>query len=288
MKLGLGTVQFGMPYGISNSGDICTDNELNNILKLAHSHQLKIIDTAASYGNAERRLGKSSLISKFNIVSKIDNIDATDETSMKHRAVQLIRHSLTNLCVEHFYGVICHDPKTMVTKIGAKTRVALEYLKEQNICKKIGVSIYEVEDVCRIIQQGGIDLVQLPLNIFDQRFLRTGGLAELKANGIEIHVRSAFLQGLLLMPLDQVELKKPDAYQALLRFHKFANDLKLTPLQLGLNFIQSLNDVDHIIIGAASVSQLQEALTVSDIDIAPNDYSTLSEDNPAVIDPRMW
>ena len=215
MKLGLGTVQFGMPYGISNSGDICTDNELNNILKLAHSHQLKIIDTAASYGNAERRLGKSSLISKFNIVSKIDNIDATDETSMKHRAVQLIRHSLTNLCVERFYGVICHDPKTMVTEIGAKTRVALEYLKERNICKKIGVSIYEVEDVCRIIQQGGIDLVQLP-------------------------------------------------------------------------FIQSLNDVDHIIIGAASVSQLQEAITVSDIDIAPNDYSTLSEDNPAVIDPRMW
>lgn len=288
MKLGIGTVQFGLPYGIANAGDLCTDNELNNILTLAHANHLSMIDTAPGYGNAERRLGDSGLTANFNIVSKIEHLEDGDEAAMERQAIEVIQRTLTDLRTQQLYGIICHDPTAMVRADGAKTRAVLERIKAKNICKKIGVSIYDVEDVPRIIDQGGIDLVQLPLNVFDQRFLTSGALAELHANGIEIHVRSAFLQGLLLMPLDQVKIKKPDAYPAMLRLHQCADDLNLTPLELGLNFIQSIDEVDHIIVGATSAQQLQEIITAVETDIALHDYGHLAVDAPAIIDPRLW
>ena len=110
----------------------------------------------------------------------------------------------------------------------------------------------------------------------------------MKANGIEIHVRSAFLQGLLLMPLDQVKIKKPDAYKPLLRLHQFADDLGLTPLQLGLNFIQSIKDVDHIIVGASSCRQLKEVLMAVNTNVSSKDCGHLSVHDHNIIDPRMW
>lgn len=288
MKLGIGTVQFGLPYGIANAGAICTDNELNSILMLAHSNHLKIIDTAPGYGNAERRLGKSGLTSNFNIVSKIEHLEDDDEAAMKRQGIELIERSIVELCVQRLYGVICHDPKALVTEDGFKTLAVLEHIKAKNMCKKIGVSIYEVEDVSRIIRQGGIDLVQLPLNLFDQRFLTSGALAVLKANGIEIHIRSAFLQGLLLMPLDKVKIKKPEAYQAMLRLHQFSDDVNLTPLELSMHFIQSIAEVDHIIVGATNTRQLQEIITAMETDIASLDYGHLSVNELAIIDPRKW
>lgn len=201
MKIGLGTVQFGLPYGVSNATGMTDEIEVGRILDYAGSRGVRVLDTAAAYGKSEEVLGyRLPAAALFHIVTKTSPfrgncIDDSAITAIDQR----FKSSLENLRRNAVYGLLVHHAGDMLKEGGERLAAWLIEQKVSGKAVKVGVSVYDRDTLDAILQKIDIDMVQLPLNIFDQRFLANGYLAELKAAGIEIHVRSAFLQGLLLM-----------------------------------------------------------------------------------------
>ena len=289
MKLGIGTAQFGMPYGVANKGNVCTQGELLNILKYAQGQKIHAIDTAPSYGNAQLRLGSTGCMSNFRVITKVSKTDIqTSEDYRPDDTVRLIKRSLDELSIEKCYGILCHDTDTLTTPHGRALLSHLASLKQDGYFKKVGVSIYDLSDVNLVLRANEIDIVQLPLNLFDQRFFRSGAISKLKDNDIEIHIRSAFLQGLLLMPLSDLKSKRPDAVPHVETLQKTAHDLGQTPLSLALGYLSSIDEIDLVIVGVNNQWHLTQIITASKASIDPKEVSSLALNNPNLIDPRRW
>ncbi len=80
----------------------------------------------------------------------------------------------------------------------------LKTIKLNGLVKKIGISIYDPSECEQVMNLARIDIVQAPLNIVDRRLVVSGWLSRLHSEEIEIHTRSVFLQGLLLMPRNKI------------------------------------------------------------------------------------
>ena len=186
MKLALGTVQFGVNYGINNKLGIPNDNDVSEILKYAYENGIKTLDTAISYGNSEERIGKCSKI-KFKIISKFSSIDSLAQLESE------LEKSLFNLKTNKLFGFIYHNANDLINK--PYTWQFLMKLKHSQKIEKIGFSIYSEDQLNKLFNLGFIpDLVQLPYSILDRRM--ENSLVKLKKYGVETHTRSVFLQGL--------------------------------------------------------------------------------------------
>ena len=184
MKITLGTVQFGLDYGISNTnGQVC-EREVEKILHIASVNGIDTLDTAHAYGTAEKVLGKFDL-SRFKIVTKLFDND-------------LLENSLSDMNVSQVYAVMFHREN----QINDKTWGYFERIKAEGLVEKIGVSAYSPEVLRDIVSKYPVDIVQVPMNILDFSFYDV--IKEMKQKNIEVHTRSAFLQGLLLMPADSL------------------------------------------------------------------------------------
>ena len=286
MKLGLGTVQFGLDYGIANKNDCCSDYDISQILQLAYQNNLEMLDTAPTYGNAEKRLGKTENIKNFKVLTKIGTVQRDDFDA--DYIVNQINASLHDLNLSSLYGCLCHTPRAITSFSGQKLLEHLSVLKKQGHFKKIGVSIYDLDEVDHILSWGDIDVVQLPLNILDQRFFISDSLKKLKERNIEIHVRSAFLQGLLLMPINLVAKLKSEALFPIRELHSMSEELDCSLIQLCLGFISNIKEVDHIIVGVNKPSHLTGIIKAYGYDFDPSNYQNLAVSDPKIIDPRTW
>ncbi len=187
-KLGLGTVQFGIPYGISNKSGQTQPTEVSHILKFALKAGICLLDTASSYGSSEMVLGQND-IGGFAIVSKFLPPDVNEAI-----AVQLNR-SLKDMGVKSLYGYLAHRPANLVQY--PEQWEELKLLKAGGLIKKIGFSLNAPSELDSLLDKDFIpDLIQVPYNYFDRRFEKY--FIELKKNNCEIHTRSTFLQGLFL------------------------------------------------------------------------------------------
>ena len=197
MKLGLGTVQFGCNYGISNQKGQVSPLEVEKILNFAYEQGIDTMDTANMYGNSEEVLGRFNL-DNFKVVTKTTKVNlALDENENLNRFKDAFYASQKKLGYIKLHGLMFHESMDLLGKCGSKLWDLLCDFKEKEYVEKIGVSVYYPETLMEIIDKFNIDIVQLPLNMLDQRFIYL--LKELKQKGIEIHTRSTFLQGLLLM-----------------------------------------------------------------------------------------
>lgn len=261
MKLGLGTVQFGLPYGISNKNGQVQFDEIKKILKQAYINDINIIDTAQGYGNSEQILGKFDL-SSFKIISKITS----------HKGIEI---SLKNLNLPSIYALLYHNEN----ELNFSTFQKLCSYKELNFVKKIGISVYSPQKLYEIINSFPIDIVQIPLNLLDQRFLPL--LPILKEKNIEIHVRSVFLQGLLLM----------DSVQIPSYFNPIKSTLQQIPtnkIQTCLNFIKNFKEIDCIIVGTTTINELNEISYHYNQPVSKMDYSQFKIDDEKFILPMNW
>lgn len=278
MKLGLGTVQFGLAYGVSNStGEISTD-EASLILDTARSGGIRTIDTAAAYGSSEARLGALGLVG-FEVVSKLSGV-APSELD------KAVRSSLARLKVDSLDGLLMHRPGELNGPDGAETWSILEHLKSEGLIKKLGVSVYCPEDLSVIPPAVTLDLVQLPYNIVDRRMETSGWLDRLKDQGVEVHARSAFLQGLLLMePAERPQnfSRWNDMWQI---FENWLSNENLTRLDACLGFALANPLIDRIIVGTQSADQLQELMAVKPLDVAPPSSLSTKDDN--LLNPGNW
>lgn len=284
MKLALGTVQFGLDYGVANQGGQVSLQEASDILALARKHQIDTLDTAIAYGTSENVLGEIGT-AQWRVVSKLPEMP--ENVAVDRWVQEQVEGSLSRLRCEQLYAVMLHRPEQLSGPQGAELADALRALKAQGRVKKIGVSIYQPEELGPILQKLDLDIIQAPLNIIDRRLQSSGWLSKLKAADVEVHVRSAFLQGLLLMDKAQRPQKFErwdtlwETWDAWLAQHG------LTPLQACLGFLNACEGVDRIVVGVDSRQQLTEILNADTCSL-PSVPEALSSGDVDLINPAHW
>ena len=272
MRLAIGTVQFGLNYGINNQNGIVCEEELNKIFNDARNNKIDLLDTAQAYGNSEIRLGSLDC-SKFNIISKLKPGIVISEIK------DSVKNSCKNLKKSNLEGVLFHDFNDY--KMDPKLIDELVSLKSSKLIKKIGFSIYYPSELDLILSQNiDFDILQIPFSIYDQRFKKY--FKELKKRNIEIHVRSVFLQGLVFMNPEKLS-KHFDKYKhQFLSFQNKCLQLNQSISSVCLNYVYSHHEIDRVIIGVCSSKELMDNV----IQIKSNsiNFSKFKFDNFKIID----
>ena len=271
MKLALGTVQFGLDYGISNKEGQTSLREVRKIIQQAQNAGIDALDTAFCYGDAEKNISKVS-VEGFEIITKV----------LKPEEFEL---SLKNLGRNNVYALMFHNTDVLIENPDYWDD--FKKFKAQKKVKKIGVSIYTKEQILKVIDAFDIDIIQLPINVLDQRLIKSGVLKKLKAKNIEIHVRSVFLQGLLLMDYDDINPKFAPLKPIIADYFKFLEENNLTKLQGALNFVKNIEGIDKIVIGVNTCNQLQEILEAYKCDKIV-DYDRFSNVDSRLLNPSNW
>ena len=284
-RLALGTVQFGFEYGIANKFGRVSAESAGAILREASAQGMDVLDTAISYGDSESVLGEIG-VADWKIVSKLPAIpdDCPDVAVWVHAQ---IKGSLARLGVSQLYGLLLHQPDQLFGPHGRSLLDALGRGKEQGLVHKLGVSVYTPDDLAPMSDVMQVDLVQIPLNILDRRLVESGWARRLKLKGTELHVRSAFLQGLLLLPASRRPAKFKRWQGIWTVWDRWLQDTGLTPLQACLCYCLSVDEVDKVIVGVDSEEQLREILAAShgSLDGIP---TWPQAPNPDLINPAHW
>jgi spore coat polysaccharide biosynthesis protein SpsF (cytidylyltransferase family)/aryl-alcohol dehydrogenase-like predicted oxidoreductase len=276
-RLGLGTVQFGQAYGISNGRGQVPEVDVRAILARAVRAGIGLLDTAANYGVAEEVLSGMDT-SEFRLVSKT--------TNLRHgidRVVQRARQSARIL--GRLDLLLVHSAGDLLGPQGDALWQALQRLKDEGVTNGIGISAYVAENPVRLAERFRPDAMQVPFSLLDQRLLRDGSLARLKELGVEVHVRSLFLQGLLFMETLPEGLRH--ATPALEAIKARLAAVGTTPLAAALGFVLAQPEVDVAVVGVAALKQLSEILT----SLTPQpdlDWAACALDDARVLTPSLW
>jgi len=292
MKLGIGTVQFGTNYGISNTLGQTSTGEVSKILLRAHKAGIRVLDTAAQYGNSEQVLGDTLKIirdERFLIVTKTIHFNREiDPDAASDEVITEFRNSLARLGKTSIYGLLVHNCNDLLDDGGNYLYSRLCDLKKQGNVSKIGVSVYSPEQTHKVLDRFQIDIVQGPLSVLDQRMINSGILAELSSKNIEFHARSVFLQGLLLMKPDSLHKYFSNVREIIKRFHDKANEYGMTPLEASLSCVLGINNVNTVICGVNTLAQLEEIISAEKKMNTGYDFSEFAIDDTNIIDPSKW
>tara|TARA_B100000700_G_scaffold49723_1_gene52666 strand:- start:988 stop:1866 length:879 start_codon:yes stop_codon:yes gene_type:complete len=290
MKYVLGTAQFGLNYGISNSTGKVSSNNIEQILRTAIHQGVNYLDTANVYGDAEEKIGKFfDLTKQFKLITKTAH---TKEDYKIKENIQFIKKeliiSLDKMKRDKVDILLVHDTKDILNKEGSEFFRSLIEIKDSGIADRIGVSVYTMQELSEILEKYSVDVVQLPLNVFNQNFLKSGILKELNRKGIEIHARSVFLQGLLLMKTSELN----DYFNKIKVLHSSYQDVvfrnKLSLVEGALNFIKSVKEIDAIIFGVQDSTQLNEIINSLETKLIDIDYKNFSVDDESITNPSKW
>jgi nucleoside-diphosphate-sugar epimerase/aryl-alcohol dehydrogenase-like predicted oxidoreductase len=251
-KLGIGTLQFGLNYGIANKDGKLKNLEINKIKNMSKAHNINIVDTANVYGNSENRLGDLGF-SDFKLVSKLPVTQPPIDRV--NWVLKNVRKSLKKLNVTKLYGMHIHNTKYLLDKKGYKIYNGLVKAKKEGLINKIGVSVYTIQELKKIILRFKIDLVLLPFNIFDQRLIKSNILQELKDRNIEIHTRTTFLQGLLLLEGSKIPSKFKKYKKYFDNWNKIQKKIKIPKFEICLKYALSNKYIDKVIVGIDNSKQ---------------------------------
>lgn len=291
-QLCLGTAQFGLAYGITNSDGQVSEAAVEQILAQAHGAGISWLDTAQAYGNAESVLGRLLPMSHgFRLISKLpaqsqQMFNAKDADAWE----QAFSQSCRRLGIHILDALLLHAPADLAKPGGQHLEAWLLSLRQRGLVQRIGVSIYAAEDL-EGVNPALLDLVQLPLSLFDQRLLRDGTLARLRSRGTAIHARSIYLQGLLLTPAAHW----PSWVSAEVRAHQQALEALAEQrgchlIDLALGFARQQRDLEAVVLGVCSVQELA-ALRNAWSAISPwqeGEWRTWAIQHPGILDPRYW
>ncbi len=294
-QLCLGTVQFGMKYGIYNKTGQPTEEECFEMLDMAISQGIKVIDTARAYGTAEERVGRylsyRGWQGKIDVISKLcPNVMEEGEKDVYGVVRRELEGSLERLKVSKLKGYLLHTPEYIYQD---KIVEALFRLKEEGLTENVGVSIYGMEEGYEAIKRG-MDYVQLPYSVLDQRGKQTGWIEEAKKVGIKVFARSAFLQGLFLMDRSEVPewLKRAEPY--LEKIEGFFEEYRGKKTEMLLQFVKRTEGIDYLVFGVDNKEQLKENIESFEkgVEIEEELMKKLSaycrEVDDSIILPSLW
>lgn len=286
-KFILGGAQFGQNnYGINNSNHKMQISEMKLILNHAKTNNINFIDTAISYGVSEINLGKI-VVSDFKIISKLPKLPK-EILDAKLWVKEQVEASLKRTNKKKLYGLLLHNPYDLMGPHRYSLINALNDLKSSGLVEKIGVSIYDPKELEKIFSLFRIEIVQAPLNIIDTRLVKSGWLLRLHNQGIEIHVRSIFLQGLLLMKNNTIPSKFKRWSLKWSKWNLKLEEQGISALSACLHYPLSLKKIDRIIIGVDNVSQLKKIIAASKIKIPKIDWSFMQSNDLMLINPSNW
>jgi aryl-alcohol dehydrogenase-like predicted oxidoreductase len=246
-KIALGTVQFGLDYGINNPSRKTNQKEVNSILENAANIGITLLDTAIAYGDSEKTLGKSKDVVNgvFNIITKIVDTKKNAEIQLNESLLRLNQKSIYGL-LAHNFSIVEDNPDFYQTMV---------LLKETGLVSKVGVSIYTPLQLNFLLRNKvDLDIVQLPYSVFDQRFAEM--LPLLKERNIEVHVRSVFLQGLMFMKDSEMNAYFNPLLPYLHQLQDLAKKINVSISEIALIFASMNKDIDKVVIGCVTKEQL--------------------------------
>jgi len=282
-RIVLGGAQLGLPYGILNGGETLSREEVARILDTAVDHGIDSIDTAIAYGQSESIIGETSQ-NRFNIFSKLPPlpVDISNVSEWVHSQVQ---GSLSRLKCTSLDALLLHRPQDLTGAQGAELYAAIRSLMAEKMIHRFGVSIYSPDDLEGIIDTFEIHVVQAPLNVFDRRIL--GVTDQLSALNIEVHVRSVFLQGVLIAsPQDRPHRFEPWSEHFAL-FDEWVRSSGLSAMACCIGFALQQPGIAKLVIGTTSAESLDEIMNSipnSALEVPTHLQSSVEQ----LIDPRFW
>jgi aryl-alcohol dehydrogenase-like predicted oxidoreductase len=274
IKIGLGTVQFGLPYGVSNTGGQVSRDEAAAILAVAAKDGIRVLDTAANYGTAEEVLGGLDT-APFRVVTKTIGAKAGVDA-----VVARARQSAASLKAD---TLLVHAAKDLEEPT---LWPALQALKAEGVFRRIGISVYVADNPAALAAHFRPDVMQLPFSLLDQRLLRDGTLARLKEMGVEVHARSLFLQGLLFMETPPARLAH--IAPRLTATRKAITDAGSTPLAAALGFALARPEISTALVGVTRAAELQEILDAAKRALPALDWDAMALDDDVVLTPSLW
>lgn len=295
-ELCLGTAQLGMKYGINNKVGKLRKESVFEILDTAIENNIRMWDTASIYGEAEELLGEylfehEEEAKNIKIISKqCQSVDGLDRKALEKCIRGELQQSLKRLHREYLDGYLLHSYREIDN---ADTINILEELKTEGLVQAIGVSVYEIDEAEKAIEEGIIDYLQMPCSVFDQRGLTSGVFQKAKEKGITVFTRSAFLQGLLMMREEEI----PQYLQGIIPYVRKFNDI-LSNYQIDkkyaiIKFILSERQIDYMVFGIETREQLIEIVKEREKETLPeglikeirNNFNNISTD---LILPINW
>jgi len=298
-EITLGTAQLGTNYGIANKSGKPSINTANRILESALKNGINTIDTSSAYGKSEQIIGNyiKNLATKEqpNIITKIPPIKISEKSSFEeifHHMRESLNSSLHNLNLSQIEYCILHDPQD-ITKFGNLVPEALCKLKDEGLIAHLGASVYTPVDVNEFLKFDYFDIIEIPINIFDQRLIRTNLLNELFKNKVQIFARSIFLQGLFFLNPEHLPSELKIAEKSLQKLNKISTELEKSISEISFSFIRDMKEITSMIIGVENLSQLQDNIGLLQseplLEEEQQKIINLFNDVPEkVIDPRKW
>ncbi|MGI9343055.1 MAG: aldo/keto reductase [Gammaproteobacteria bacterium] len=283
-RLALGTAQFGLDYGIANAGRV-PPADVAAILATAAAAGVDTLDTAIAYGDSEAALGDAG-VSGWRVITKLPGLPER-LPAIGDWVREQVAASLDRLKLDRLEGVLLHQPADLLGNAGPELAAALERIRSDGMTAAVGISIYDPAELPALVTVMRPDIVQAPFNVLDRRLESSGWLARLAADGVRVHVRSAFLQGLLLMDADA----RPDYFERwrtlLDQWRSWCDHQRRSPSSLALGFALAQSNIERVVVGVDSPAQLDAAIEAAGgkPNLPPD---ALQNDDPDLLNPSNW
>ena len=286
MQLALGTVQFGLDYGVANTDGKMDTTTMTSILQQAWAKGIDTLDTAISYGESEKRLGMTN-VEDWRIVTKLPEIP-NECTNINTWILNQVQKSLLRLRVTRISALLLHRPDQLLESNGVEIWKALQDLKQKNIVEKIGFSVYDCNQLDALWDSFQTDIIQMPYNLLDQRFMISGWMKKMNDAGVEIHVRSIFLQGLLLMSKSD----RPEKFNHWKEIWEVLDawllEYDITAVEAAIGFAMDNPYIDKIVVGVDNIQQLEEILSITLKSKVVHPPKSLNISDVRLINPSQW
>ena len=274
-RIVIGSVQFGIDYGISNNSGKMDSHSLDSLANYMSEFGICEFDTASSYGKSEALIGKHFIQNANFLNTKVVTKFSLDKHYELGDIERLLKISLNNLQVKTLFGLLVHrfnDYKSYPELMNELLKLRL-----QGLIENIGFSIYSTEELDIILENKlDINIIQIPFNIFDKRFERY--FDELASRNIKIYARSIFMQGLVFLDLNQINQNLPAASKYLKFLKNISDNYRFSILSICFNYVFLKSKIDKLIIGIDNPLHLKKIIqTVNDFDKSNNIFKELDE-----------
>jgi len=255
----LGTVQFGLNYGIANQVGKPSYESVVRIIEHAAASGVTCLDTAAAYGDSEKVIGcalrELELADKMTVITKMPHLADNLESAEADKAVrEAIECSLKNLQLDSIALYLFHKESN------AAYIDSVRKMQCKGLVKYIGISVNSPAWALKAIRSGNYEAIQLPTNILDHRYIHAGVFKEAAMAGVAVFVRSVYLQGLLFLPEEKILPEHRPVIEVRRRLEQIARESKMTLTELAARFVMSLDGVCCLVMGLETMTQLRDNL----------------------------
>lgn len=286
MKLVIGTANFLKKYTYKDK--IVSEKEIIKILNLAYSKKISHLDTAFNYDKFYK-LSKKINFKKFKISTKINlSTNQVQRKDFPKKTFLLIKQKTKLFKISNFENLFIHNFDELNLSDLLLIKKTFIYLKKTKIIQKIGISIYDKKSINKIKYFDCVDIIQLPINLIDRKFIKKRTINFFKKNKIKIQARSIFLQGLLLDNVSNLKSNKFKRNLTLIKFDEWVKKNKTTSLKACVAFIKNLNYLDSFVIGAENCSQVREIIHLLKSKKKYNYPKNIYTSDKKITDPRTW